>query len=91
MLTATLVGALIFGATGWALAFFMKATRDQTEAERRHAVFALSRLYAGNHVGGCNNRYQRNACGDDTPKGELCAPCYGRRVLISSSPIFPRP
>jgi hypothetical protein len=89
MTTLLFIAVTLLGALGWAAALLTKVGRDHVEAERKLAVYALSKLYAGQHVGGCNNRYDRAPCGDDTGSTDLCAPCFGRRALMGVRTVFP--
>lgn len=88
MLTFAFLGVLLLGVIGWVVALFTMVSRDRNEAERRVAVFALSKLYAEGHVGPCVHDGKRRPCEDGTPAYELCPPCYGRRALMRSSALF---
>lgn len=73
--------ALVICLIGWAQWLYFRKKLDFNHSINRLLLHALEELYKGQFVGGCNKRYDGPPCHDATTLRDLCAPCFGRRIL----------
>lgn len=73
--------ALVISLIGWAQWLYFRKKLDFKHNVNRLLLHALSDLYQKEFIGGCNMRYDGMACHQATPLRELCAPCFGRRIV----------
>lgn len=80
--------AFVVTLIGLAQWFYFSKKLEFKHGVNRLLLHALTELYRRNFVGGCNNRYDSMGCHAATPLKELCAPCFGRRMLEDSDGIL---
>lgn len=80
--------ALVICLIGWGQWLYFSRKLEFKNCLNRLLLHALEELYKRQFVGGCNKRYDGMACHQATPLRELCAPCFGRRMVEDSTGVL---